>query len=204
MHLCTYTSTEKNRRFYTRLLVWLRWQSIRPFSWWESRGAGSKGWWQWCALTLTHCCVRQSTRAKGWSPPCADPTVSRTTGASPNPPQHPILSTRREAQRCSKSSPRSPGSRDPGATWLSGQRRAGRDEEHLVSTDRATNRLSHQRCRGNAVVTHTDSPCSTGRLSSLVMFFHTFIVYVLFCTAVSSSILIPHAIKYFEEVILLQ
>lgn len=147
MHLCTYTSTERKTEGSTpdcyRLGCDGRASGHSPG---ESRGgAGSKGWWQWCALTLT---TRSWGRAheQRASPAVCRPYSSRTTGASPNPPQHPILSTRRGGSKMFKSSPRSLDPRDPGATWLSASVQGREDEEHLVSTDRATNRLSHQRC----------------------------------------------------------
>ena len=65
---------EKQKVLHQIAIIWLRWQSIRPFSGWQSRGGGeSKGRWQWCTLTLIHFSWGQSTRPK-----CKSPAMCRT------------------------------------------------------------------------------------------------------------------------------
>ena len=178
MHLCTYTSTERKTEGSTpdcyHLVAMAEHPAILLVRVEGSRKQGTMA----VMRSHTHCSWGRAHEQRA-SPAVCRPYSSQNAGASPNPPQHPILSTRRGGSKMFKKQPQVARLPWPRGNLALRPARGREDEEHLVSTDRATNRLSHQR-RGGGGDAHRQPLLHREELSSLVMFFHTFIFYVLF------------------------
>lgn len=179
MHLCTYMSTEKKTRFYTRLLPsacnrW--WQSIRQSHGDKSQGEQKAGDEGSGALTFIHSSWGQSAWPQDESCRVQNTTVHRALFSIR------LYALERDAQRCSMSVPRSLDSRDPRGNLALRPSRGREEEEHRVPTGRGPQAdCPAIGVGGGAAATHANSPHSAGRgFPLLPTFFYTLIFYVIF------------------------